>query len=167
MFKFLLLTVDIFIQTVIIRVRASSEISHTRRETFVQHSPWLHKTTLLILKMYTGLNGQTLEKELWTIWRAAQHAWEHQFWKQSAFLASLCSCMSLRRPLMSWVPKSLFANGIKNDNSRMTTVMFGSMSIFNTWNRCLTHSKVCDSHESNVDDICDKPVPSRRQNIQT
>lgn len=167
MFKFLLLTVDIFIQAVIIRVRASSEFSHTRRETVVQHSPWLHKTTSLILKIYTGLNGQTLEKELWTVWRAAQHAWEHQLGNQPAFLASLCSSVSLRRLLVSWVPKSLFANGINNDNSCVTPMMFGSMSIFNTWNRCLARSKVYDSHDSNVNDVCDKPIPSRKQNIQT
>lgn len=167
MFKFLLLTVDIFIQAVVIIVRASSEISHTRRETFVQHGLWLHKTTSLILKIYTRLNGQTLEKELGTVWRAAQHAWEHQFWNQPAFLASLCSSMSPRRLLVSWVLKSLFANGISNDNSRMTAMMFGRMSIFNTWNRCLARTKVYDSHDSNVDDVCDKPIPSRKQNIQT
>lgn len=68
---------------------------------------------------------------------------------------------------MSWVPKSSFANGIHNDNSRMTIVMFGSMSTFSTWNRCLAHSKVYNRDDSNVDDICDKPVPIRKQNIQT
>lgn len=75
--------------------------------------------------------------------------------------------MSLRRLLTFSVPKSLFANDINNDNSCMTIVMFGSMSIFNTWNGCLAHSKVYNRDNSNVDNICDKPVPSRKQNIQT
>lgn len=68
---------------------------------------------------------------------------------------------------MSCVPKSLFANGINKDDSCMSTVIFGSMNIFNTWNRCLAYSKVYHRDDSNVDDICDKPVPSRKQNIQT
>lgn len=62
---------------------------------------------------------------------------------------------------MFWVSRSVFANGISNNNEYRTAVT--SKNILNTWNRCLAPSKIYNEDDCNDGDIWGRLLPSGRQ----